>query len=59
MTAYGLLDSCTAPKDEFVLQTAAGSTLGKMITALAKHQGIKIIDVVRRSAQKEELTQKG
>lgn len=59
MTAYGLLDTCTAPADEFILQTAAGSTLGKMITALASHRGTKIIDVVRRSAQKEELMQKG
>ena len=30
-----------------------------MITALAKHMGMNIIDVVRRSAQKEELLKLG
>lgn len=59
MTCRGLLDSSEPPKGEWLIQTAAGSTLGRMITSLAKHYGIKIIDVVRRSEQKEELTKLG
>ena len=59
MTAHGLIDVGQVPKGEYLIQTAAGSTLGKMITSLAKHKGINIIDVVRRSAQKEELLSMG
>lgn len=59
MTAYGLLDTAKPPKGEYMLQTAAGSTLGRMITALAGHWGVNIIDVVRRSEQKDELLKLG
>ena len=59
MTAMGLLDSCNVPKGEYVIQTAAGSNVGRMITSIAKHLGINIIDVVRRSAQKAELEKLG
>ena len=37
------------------IQTAAGSVLGRMVIALAKRSGVKTINVVRRSAQKQEL----
>lgn len=59
MTAKGLVDTSRPPEGEYMIQTAAGSTLGRMITSLAKHLGINIIDVVRRSAQKEELEKLG
>ncbi|KAL3147631.1 hypothetical protein ABBQ38_014681 [Trebouxia sp. C0009 RCD-2024] len=59
LTARGLLDAGQVPKGEYLIQTAAGSTLGKMITTLAKHMGVNIIAVVRRSAQKEELHKLG
>ncbi len=36
-------------------QTAAGSVLGRMVIALAERSGVKTINVVRRSAQKQEL----
>ena len=36
-------------------QTAGGSVLGRMVIALAKRSGVKTINVVRRSAQKQEL----
>jgi len=59
MTAKGLVDTSRPPEGEYMMQTADGSTLGRMITSLAKHLGINIIDVVRRSAQKEELEKLG
>lgn len=59
MTATGLVETSRPPEGQYMIQTAAGSTLGRMITSLAKHLGIKIIDVVRRSAQKEELEKLG
>ena len=40
-------------------QTAAGSVLGRMVIALAKQRGVKTINVVRRSGQKQELLDLG
>jgi NADPH:quinone reductase-like Zn-dependent oxidoreductase len=54
-TLYGILTDLKVPKGEYVLQTAAGSVLGRQLIQLAKHWGIKTINVVRRAEQKEEL----
>lgn len=43
------------PKGEWLLQSAAGSALGKMTIKLAKHDGIKTINVVRRREAMAEL----
>src|SRR4051794_26851674 len=47
------------PEGAWLLQTAAGSELGKMIIRLAKHDGIKTINVVRRREAMDELRQLG
>jgi NADPH:quinone reductase-like Zn-dependent oxidoreductase len=47
------------PKGEWLLQSAAGSTLGKMIIKLGRHDGFKTLNVVRRKEAKEELTRLG
>jgi len=47
------------PKGEWLLQSAAGSVLGRMMIKLAKHDGFKTINVVRRSEAKEELLKLG
>ncbi|KAH8944631.1 hypothetical protein BDL97_13G122000 [Sphagnum fallax] len=54
-TVYGILTDLKVPKGEYVLQTAAGSVFGRQVIQLAKHWGIKTINVVRRAEQKEEL----
>ncbi|CAK9236699.1 unnamed protein product [Sphagnum troendelagicum] len=54
-TVYGMLTDLKVPKGEYVLQTAAGSVLGRQLIQLAKHWGIKTINIVRRAEQKEEL----
>ncbi len=54
-TAFGLLKSIGASPGEYVLQTAATSTVGKQIIALAKHWGLKTINVVRREDAVAEL----
>ncbi|KAG0589203.1 hypothetical protein M758_1G002200 [Ceratodon purpureus] len=55
-TSYSMLKELAAvPEGEYLLQTAAGSTLGKQVITLAKHLNIKLINVVRRSEQKAEL----
>ncbi|MBV9929232.1 MAG: zinc-dependent alcohol dehydrogenase family protein [Acidobacteria bacterium] len=40
---------------EWLLQTAAGSTLGRVVLQIAKQRGFKTINVVRRRGQGEEL----
>lgn len=54
-TVYGMLSDLQVPKGEYVLQTAAGSVLGRQVIQLAKHWGVKTINVVRRAEQKQEL----
>ncbi len=43
------------PKGEWLLQSAAGSALGKMIIRLCKNDGIRTINVVRRADAISEL----
>ena len=40
---------------EWLLQTAAGSTLGRVVLQIAKMRGFKTVNVVRRREQAEEL----
>lgn len=59
VTVYGMLEELAVPEGEYLLQTAAGSVLGRQIIQLAKHRGIKTVNVVRRQEQVEELKQLG
>lgn len=47
------------PKGEWLLQSAAGSTLGRMIINLGKHDGFKTLNVVRRHEAVDELKKLG
>jgi len=47
------------PAGAWVLQTAAGSALGRMVIRLGRHYGFRTINVVRRRAQAQELLQAG
>lgn len=47
------------PRGAWLLQTAAGSTLGRMIIRLGQHYGFRTLNVVRRREQAEELKQLG
>ena len=44
---------------EWLLQTAAGSTLGRIAFQISRLRGVKTIDVVRRRDQAEELKARG
>lgn len=55
MTRYVL----RVPPGAFLLQSAAGSALGKMVIRLGKKFGFKTINVVRRREQVDELKQMG
>ncbi|CAM6126873.1 unnamed protein product [Calypogeia fissa] len=54
-TVIGMLRDSAVPKGEYLIQTAAGSSLGRQVIKLAKHVGVKTINIVRRPDQKEEL----
>ena len=55
-TAYVLTRKVLAlPSGEWLLQTAAGSALGRMIIRLGKRFGFKTINVIRRPEQVAEL----
>lgn len=55
-TAYMILKKLQpVPKGEYIIQTAAGSTLGKQVISLANHYGIQLINIVRRPEQRAEL----
>jgi len=59
-TAYVLTCKVLAvPPGEWLLQTAAGSALGRMIIRLGTRFGFKTINVVRRSEQVAELKSLG
>ncbi len=47
------------PPGGWLLQSAAGSALGKMVIRLSKHFGFRTINIVRRREQFEELLQLG
>ena len=47
------------PKGAWLLQSAAGSTLGRMIIKLGKHDGFRTINVVRRPEAVDELKRVG
>jgi NADPH:quinone reductase len=47
------------PPGEWMLQTAAGSALGRMVIRLGKHFGFRTINVVRRREQAEMLQHAG
>jgi NADPH:quinone reductase-like Zn-dependent oxidoreductase len=47
------------PRGEWLLQSAAGSELGRMIIRLAKHDGVRTLNVVRRREAVAELERLG
>ncbi|MER7306786.1 NADPH:quinone reductase [Streptomyces griseoluteus] len=48
-----------AQPGEWLLQTAAGSTVGRLVIQLARHLGIRTINVVRRRSAVAEITALG
>ena len=55
MTRYVL----RVPPGAWLIQTAAGSALGRMVIRLGRHFGFRTINVVRRREQAEELQREG
>ncbi|KAL4427444.1 hypothetical protein ABPG77_000733 [Micractinium sp. CCAP 211/92] len=55
VTVVGMLNVLDVPQGEYLLQTAAGSVLGRQMVQLAKSRGIRTINVVRRQELADEL----
>lgn len=59
-TAYVMTrEVLRVPKGGWLLQTAAGSALGRMVIRLGQHFGFTTINIVRRAEQAEELKSLG
>jgi NADPH:quinone reductase-like Zn-dependent oxidoreductase len=59
LTAVLLVSTVDAGSGDWLLQTAAGSTVGRLVVQLAQHRGIRTINVVRRRAAVSEILQLG
>jgi NADPH2:quinone reductase len=59
LTAMAFLTLAKEGRHKVIVQTAAASTLGQMVNRLCKSEGIQIINIVRRDAQKELLKEQG
>lgn len=55
VTVIGLIREIGFPEGSYLLQTGAGSVLGRQLIQVAKKKGIKTINVVRRAALIDEL----
>src|SRR5262249_52949816 len=47
------------PRGDWLIQTAAGSALGRMVIRLGKHFGFRTVNIVRRREQANELKDAG
>ena len=58
-TAWALLALAAPSSPRAIVQTAAGSSLGRMIARLARRRGVAVVQVVRRPAAAEVLRAAG
>ena len=59
LTAMAFLTLAKEGHCKAIVQTAAASALGQMVNRLCKNEGIQMINIVRREAQKELLKEQG
>jgi NADPH:quinone reductase len=59
LTAMAFVTLAKEGRHKAIVQTAAASALGQMVNRLSRSEGIQIINIVRREAQKELLKEQG
>lgn len=59
VTVVGLYEEAAVPQGKYLLVTAAGSSLARMLIRYAKSQGTKVIGTVRRKEQVQEIKDLG
>ena len=57
LTAYGMLDMVKRPGA--IIQTAAGSSVGRLVDQLGRNQGRKVINIVRNEKTARDLKKQG
>lgn len=58
-TAYGFIDQAKANGHRAMVQTAAASQAGRIVNAIAKENGMTVLNIVRREEQAELLRSMG
>lgn len=59
LTAFAMVEDLTPPTGSWVIQTAAGSAVGRCVADLGKERGFQVLNLVRREEQAVELRAKG
>ena len=59
LTAYALLDSSKVGKDQWLVLTAANSSVSQLVVQMAVQKGVRVIGIVRNDSQKDKLTALG
>src|SRR3954451_9665526 len=59
LTAWLLVDRLALETGDWLLQTAAGSTVGQLVIALSNHLGFHTLTVVRRRATVQKIRDLG
>ena len=59
LTAWLLVNQLALGQGDWLLQTAAGSTVGQLVIALSNHLGFHTLNVVRRRATVEQIRELG
>ena len=59
VTAVGLLRESAVPKGEWLMLTAAGSSIGRQIIQIGKSYNLRVIAIVRRSEDRTKLLRLG
>lgn len=59
LTAWALIEESKAKRDQWIILTAGGSNISKLIIQFAKRKGIKTLPILRTNNEKERLIQLG
>jgi NADPH:quinone reductase-like Zn-dependent oxidoreductase len=58
-TAYAMIELATHKKSKTIIQNAAGGQVARFVQQLAGHEGIQVINIVRKQEHIEKLAEEG
>lgn len=59
LSAWAMLESLDAHPGQWLLQSAAGAALGRLVIQMARTRGLRTVNIIRRAGQESELTDLG
>ncbi|UCG23186.1 MAG: zinc-binding dehydrogenase [Chloroflexota bacterium] len=59
LSVMGMMDIVKKGGHKAIVQTAAASTMGRLVSQAASREGVKVVDVIRQEAQVESLKEQG